>query len=56
MNFIDTKFHGVMIKGMFVDTLIYKFLIIQNITNLKVKKYFYGILNLWIVLPMKLIF
>ena len=50
-NFMVSKFRGFMMMDMFMDTLICGFQIKRNITH--VNKYFGGILNLWIVLPMK---
>jgi len=40
-----------MAMDVFVDTWIQKFKIMRNIT--KISKYIIGILNSWIVLPMK---
>jgi len=48
---MGTKFRGLMTMDMFVDTLICWFKMIHNIT--KENKYFIGILNLWIALPLK---
>ena len=42
-NFVGTKFRGLTMMDMFVDTWVCGFQIIRNIT--KVKKYFIGILN-----------
>ena len=50
-NFIGTNIRGLMAMDVFVDTWIQKFKIIRNIT--KINKYIIGILNSWIVLPMK---
>ena len=49
LNFMCTKFRGLMTMDMFVDTGIHVFQIIPNIT--KVNKYFVGILNSWVPLP-----
>ena len=50
---MGTKLRGYMTLDLFMDTWICGFQIIYNSTNLNVNKYFIGILNSWIALPMK---
>jgi len=51
-NFMGTKFYILTAMDMFVDTWIHGFQIMHNIT--KVNKYFGGILNSLIALPMEI--
>ena len=50
-NVMGTKCFGLIMMDMFVDILICGFQIIRIIT--KANKYFVGILNSWVALPMK---
>jgi len=50
-NSVGTKYCGLTMMDMSVDTSIHGFQIILNIS--KVNKYFLGILSLWVVLPRK---